>query len=229
MLSRLSAGLDRIEPYKNKDSMLIACPPDFALGWLIPRLEKLRSVLPKTEVWVITQREVRELDRVDVDLVISRRPIHTADVECAPLLEDYSVAICGPKLHSKLEKLPYPKVLTAAPLLFLESEPQWGGRLSGPEIKKLSFKRAATMDDSQLLLDACSREQGIAYVSHILANRHINENRVLALNQIPRTSRPRLWLMRTSLAPRSIYTGDAFDWLLGEGNFFENLPLVGSR
>ena len=199
--------------------MLIVCPADFALGWLIPRLEKLRSALPQTEVWVITQREVRELDRIDVDLVISRRPIHTADVECAPLLEDYSVAVCAPKLHSKLEMLPYPKVLAAAPLLFLESEPEWGGRLSGPELKKLHLKRAATMDDSQLLLDACARELGIAYVSHILANQHIIENRVLPLSQIPRTSRARLWLMRTRLAPRSIYANDAYDWLLGEGNF----------
>ncbi len=223
MLSRLSAGLDRIEPYKNKDSMLIACPADFAQGWLIPRLEKLRLLLPKTEVWVITQREVREIDRIDVDLVISRRPIHTADVECSALLEDYSVAICGPQLHRKLEKLAYPAVLKAAPLLFLESEPEWGGRLSEAAIKKLTPRRAATMDDSRLLLDACARDQGIAYVSHILAERLLLEKKVMALPQIARAARRRLWLMRTRLAPRSIYANDAYQWLLQEGLFIPNL------
>jgi LysR family glycine cleavage system transcriptional activator len=221
MLLRLSAGLDRIEPYKNKDSMLIVCPADFAQGWLIPRLEKLRSVLPKTEVWVITQREVREIDRIDVDLVISRRPIHTEDVECSALLEDYSVAVCGPQLHLHLAKFAYPAVLTAAPLLFLESEPEWGGKLSAPGLKKLPLRRAATMDDSRLLLDACAREQGIAYVSHILATQHILEKNVLPLNQIPRVSRQRLWLMRTRLAPRSMYANDAFQWLLSEGSFLQ--------
>jgi LysR family glycine cleavage system transcriptional activator len=216
MLLRLSAGLDRIEPYKNKDSMLIACPADFAQGWLIPRLGKLRSVLPKTEVWVITQREVREIDRIDVDLVISRRPIHTADVECSTLLEDYSIAVCGPQLHRNLEKLSYPAVLTAAPLLFMESEPEWGGRLSEPAIKKLLIRRAATIDDSRLLLDACAREQGIAYITHILADQHIMEQKIVALSQIPRAARRRLWLMRTRLAPRSIYANDAYQWLLNE-------------
>ena len=216
MLARLSAGLDRIEPYKNKDSMLIACPSDFAQGWLIPRLDKLRLALPKTEVWVITQREVREIDRIDVDLVISRRPIHTADVECTALLEDYSVGVCGPQWHRQLEKLSHPTLLTAAPLLLLESEPEWAGMLSEPAIKKLRIRRAATMDDSRLLLDACAREQGIAYVSHVLANQHILEKKVMPLSQIPRTARHRLWLMRTRLAPRSIYANDAYQWLCNE-------------
>jgi LysR family glycine cleavage system transcriptional activator len=219
ILLRLSAGLDRIEPYKNKDSMLIACPADFAHGWLVPRLEKLRAALPKTEVWIITQREVREIDRIDVDLVVSRRPIHTDDVECAPLVEDYSVAVCGPRVYTTIEKLPYPKVLAASPLLLLESEPEWGGRLSDPVLKKLTLRRAATMDDSRLLLDACAREQGIAYVSHVLASQYVLEKKLVQLTQVPRTSRPRLWLMRTRLTPRSMHANDAFHWLLDEGGF----------
>ena len=215
-LARLSAGLDRIAPYKNKNSLLIACPPDFAQGWLTPRLDKLALQIPQVEVWVITHRDVREIDRIDVDLVVSRRPIHTADVESAPLLQDYSIAVCGPQLHQRIGKLAFPKVLASAPLLLLESEQQWGGRLVQPDVSALALRRSATMDDPRLVLEACMRNQGIAMLSHALVCQALLEQRVLMLTQVPTVSQARLWLMRTRLTPRTPHANQAFQWLLHE-------------
>lgn len=213
-LARLSAGLDRIEPYKSKESLLIACPPDFAQGWLMPRVDAMRRDHPGIEIWFITERPVREIDRIDVDLVISRRPIHTADVECAPLLEDYSVALCGPQTARKIGQTPYPKVLECAPLLMLESEPQWGDKLSATALRKVRITRGATLDDSRLLLEATIREQGISFMSHAVAAQAIQEKRVQMLSQIPTVSRQRYWLMRTRLTPRTPFANLAFQWLL---------------
>jgi len=95
MLGDLAAGFDRIEPYKNEDSALLVCPADFAQGWLMARLGDLHRIRPAVEVWVITRDEARAIDRIDVDLIVSRRPIHTADVESVPLMEDKSIAVCG--------------------------------------------------------------------------------------------------------------------------------------
>jgi LysR family glycine cleavage system transcriptional activator len=215
-LVRLAAGLDRIEPYKSKESLLIACPADFAQGWLMPRVAAMRRDHPGIEIWFITERTVREIDRIDVDLVISRRPIHTADVECAPLLEDYSVALCGPLTAQMIGQTPYPKVLECAPLLMLESEPQWDDKLSAPTLKKIRITRGATMDDSRLLLEATMREQGISYMSHAVAAQAIQEKRVQMLPQIPTVSRQRFWLMRTRLTPRTPFANLAFQWLLKE-------------
>jgi len=213
-LASLSAGLDRIEPYKSKDSVLIACPPDFAHGWLTPRLDALKAAIhPALEVWLITEKNIREIDRIDVDLVISRRPIHTADVECAALFEDYAMAICGPETAKRIGHLAYPKVLENVPLMMLESEPMWDGRLSGQELKSLKIVRGATMDDSRLLLEAVAREQGVAFVSRALANQALQDGKVRMLTQIPTLSRPRLWLMRTRLSPRTPYANQAFNWL----------------
>lgn len=213
-LSRLSAGLDRIEPYKSQDSLLIACPADFAQSWLLPRMDALRRAHPGVEIWFITSKDMREIDRIDVDLVISRRPIHTADVECAALVEDYSVGLCGPQTALRIGTTPYPKVLEKAPLLLLESEPQWGGKLSAPALKKLRITRGATMDDSRLLLEATMREQGISLMSHALAEQAILEKRVVMLPQIPTVSRQRFWLMRSRLTPRTPFANQAFQWLL---------------
>jgi LysR family glycine cleavage system transcriptional activator len=213
-LARLAAGLDRIEPYKSKESLLIACPADFAQGWLMPRMDAMRREHPGIEIWFITERPVREIDRIDVDLVISRRPIHTADVECAALLEDYSVALCGPKTAQEIGKIPYPKVLEKSPILMLESEPQWGDRLSATALKKVQITRGATLDDSRLLLEATIREQGISFMSHAVAAQAIREKRVHMLSQVPTVSRQRFWLMRTRLTPRTPFANVAFQWLL---------------
>jgi LysR family glycine cleavage system transcriptional activator len=213
-LSRLATGLSRIEPYKSRESVLIACPADFAHGWLMPRLTQLKAIYPAIEVWIMTEKEVREIDRIDVDLVISRRPIHTADVECTALLDDSSIAICGAQTAQRISAMPYPKLLEKAPILLLESEPAWGGRLSGEEFKGLQLVRGATIGDSRILLEAVIHDLGIGFVSSVLASQAVKEGKVNVLSQVPTRSLPRLWIMRSRLAPRTPIVNAVFTWML---------------
>lgn len=213
MLGDLAAGFDRIEPYKNEDSALLVCPADFAHGWLMARLGDLRRTRRAMEVWVITRTEARAIDRIDVDLIVSRRPIHTADVECVPLLEDRSIAVCGRGLAPRLAKLPFPVVVERAPLLMLEDEPDWGGFLRDRRLRGKQLNRVATIDSSVLLIGAVERDLGVGYVSNVLAITALQEGRVIRLPAIPSIARPRLWLMRTRLKPRTPVADFAFNWL----------------
>jgi len=212
-LDDLRAGFDRIEPYKNQDSVLLVCPADIAHGWMTARLGELRRQRPGVEIWVITAREVREIDRIDVDLIVSRRPIHTADVECTPLLEDAAIAVCGNAAAARLARLGFPAVLDRTPLLFLEADPDWGGTLRDERLRKRTLQRAATIDDPIVLLDAVERNLGIAYVSRAVADTALREGRVVALPAVPSVSLPRLWLMRSRLKPRSPVADHAYTWL----------------
>jgi LysR family glycine cleavage system transcriptional activator len=162
----------------------------------------------------MTEKDVREIDRIDVDLVISRRPIHTEDVECAALLEDHLIAICGVQTAQRIRHFPYPKLLEKAPVLLLESEPAWGGRLSGDELKDLLLVRGATIDDSRLLLEAVIHELGIGFVSNALASQAVKEGKVKVLTQVPAKSLPRLWMMRSRLTPRTQVANEVFNWML---------------
>ena len=184
----------------------------------MPRLGKLKLIYPAIEVWIMTEKDVREIDRIDVDLVISRRPIHTDDVECVTLLEDASIAICGVQTAQRISRLPYPKLLEKAPILLLESEPTWGGRLSSDELKSLQLTRGATLEDSRILLEAVIHELGIGFVSGALANQAVKEGKVKVLTQVPTKSLPRLWLMRSRLTPRTPVANEVFNWLLTKAN-----------
>jgi len=218
-LQRLRTGFARIEPYRNKDSLLLACPPDFAQGWLLPRLPALRALHPALEVWLMDERAVEAIDRVDVDLIVSRKPLHGPELEARPFLEDRAIAVCSPALAARLGAAPWPRLLEKAPLLFLEAEPEWGGLLSGPAMAPRAgraWKRAATIQDARLLLEAATLGHGIAYLSERLAGAALAAGRVVVLPAVPPSPRLRLWLMRSRLTPRTPRADRACDWLLAE-------------
>ena len=213
-LERLQAGLDRIEPYKNKASLLLACPPDFAHGWLMPRLDELRALHGGLEVWLLAERELTDIDRIDVDLIVSRRPLHRADVECVALMEDEAIAVCSPHWLEALRAARWPKLLEKVPLLFLEPEPEWRGMLAAPALKTLRLHRGATIQDERLLLSAVEHGQGLALLPRVLVGESLAAGRVVALPQVPVQPRARLWLMRSRLTARTPLADTAFDWLI---------------
>lgn len=212
-LQRLGAGFERIEPYRNKGSLLLGCPPAFAHGWLLPRLQAMKALHAALEVWMMAEQELTAIDRIDVDLIVSPRPLHGDDVECVPLMEDRAIAVCGPQTALAVGATPFPKLLEKAPLLLLEREPEWGGLLSAPNLRPARLKRAATIQDDRLLLAAAERDLGIAYLSALLSAAAVAERRLVHLAAVPASPRPRLWLMRSRLTPRTPIANKAFDWL----------------
>jgi len=215
-LERLHAGLLRIAPYRSKASLLLACPPAFASGWLMPRLPALRALHPGLEVWLMEERELRTIDRIDVDLIVSRRPRHDDDVEAALLLRDVRVAIAGPRTAARIGDAPWPRLAAKAPLLMLESEPEWAGLLQRRETRALGPERAATIQDERLLVEAVAQELGVALVARSHAAQALAAGRVVALAPVPAPEPPPLWLMRSRLTARTPLADVAFDWLLAQ-------------
>lgn len=215
-LARLQAGLDRIEPYRNRESLLLACPADFAQGWLMHRLDSLRALYPAMEVWLMSERELADIDRIDVDLIISRRPLRRADIACQPWLTDRSLIVCGPRTAQRLGTTGWPRLLEKAPILLLEGEPEWGGLLASAEVKRLKLRRAATIQDERLLLDAAAQDLGLARVSALLASRALATGALVALERAPTSPRAGLWLMHSTLTPRTPLVPLAHDWLLAQ-------------
>ncbi|QBR03051.1 LysR family transcriptional regulator [Paraburkholderia pallida] len=212
-LALLSDGRERIEPYGNPASVLLYCPPEFASGWLIPRMSELTAAMPDVEIWLVTDMEVTEIDRVDIDLVVSAKPIKSPDVECRLLMEQEKVAICGPETASRLREVPFPDVLARAPLLVHEQSQEWAPWL--PELRRsgLRTRRVMTSVDPHLLVAAAEREAGIAMVSRLFASEALAQQRVCRLPQVPGVAMPPLWLMKSTLPARSAAVEPAFQWI----------------
>lgn len=215
-LERLRAGFERIAPYRDKASLLLGCPPGFARGWLTPRLGRLRGAHGAVEVWVIDEAPLRRIDRIDVDLIVSHRPLHHPEVECTPLLEDAGIVVCGPRTAERLAGVPAAKLLAAAPLLFVEGEPDWQGLLARSPWRQLKLQRAATFEQATAALDAVEQELGLALLSRWLVADALARGRVQPVPALPPLPRERLWLMRSRLTPRTPVANRVHDWLLAE-------------
>ncbi|WGS53130.1 LysR substrate-binding domain-containing protein [Paraburkholderia sp. D15] len=214
-LATLADGRDRIEPYGNPDSVILVCAPQFASGWLMPRMRAFSQALPTTELWLVTGEEVNEIDRVDVDLVVSSKPIRTPDVICELLLEEEAIAVCGPETARRLRDTPVPEVLTHAPLLVHEGNPEWAPWL--PDLKRggLRTRRVLTVSDPRFVVAAAEQEAGIAMVSRLTAGDALASGRVVQLPQIPGFALEPLWLMRSTQPARSAAVDAVHAWMTG--------------
>jgi len=153
---------------------------------------------------------VREIDRLDVDLIISTRQLQSDELSSVALLADYALAVCAPELEARLAGLPFPAVLEAAPLIIDEHQPEWSAWLASHE---LDIERAVTLDDGRLMLDAVQQGLGIALVSRLEADTALRRGTVRALPQVPTLALPGLWLTKSTLAPRTPSVQLVHQWL----------------
>lgn len=210
-LQTLLDGRKRIEPYRNQDSVLLACPADFAAGWVLPRLPALRTLYPALEVWLITRDELRDIDRIDVDLIVSSQDLSNETMVSVEWLADEAIAICAPTLAQNLQALPPEQAVLAAPLIIDEYASDWAPWLAP---LALNTRRSVTLEDPQLRLRAAENGLGIAMVPLQLADDALRTGRVQRLAQFPSTPLPRRWLSKSRLAPRTPAADVVFDWLL---------------
>ena len=212
-LRTLLDGRERIEPYRNQDSVLLACPAEFVAGWLMGRLRLLRQLHHQIEVWLITQDELEEIDRIDVDLIISSKELKKSDMHSVQWISDQALAVCGPSIGEHLQGLRFPDVLVAVPLIVDEHYPEWAPWLAS---HNLATRRAITLEDPRLQLLAAEEEMGIAMVSSLVADAALRSGRVVVLPQIPPFSLPDKWLSKSNLKPRTPSVEVVFEWLLAE-------------
>jgi LysR family transcriptional regulator, glycine cleavage system transcriptional activator len=209
----LTDGRNRIEPYCNPDSVILYCPPAFASGIVVPALAALRAAHPTLELWLVTAEQTGEIDHIDVDLIVTDRLISSPDIVGEVLLDDQAIAVCGVETGRRLRKVPFPEVLSEAPLVMHERDPDWAPWLADLRREGLQTQRAITIDDPRLIVDAVQRETGIAMLPRLWAHVALAEGRIAALAQVPPVPLPPLWLMKSTQPPRAPAVVTIYEWL----------------
>lgn len=214
-LSTLRDGRKRIEPYRNRDSVLLACPADFAAGWVLPRLSALRALHPALDVWLITRDELRDIDRIDVDLIVSSQDLSNETMVSVQWLADETVAVCNPILAQQLAGHTPQQAVLAAPLIIDEYATQWAPWLGELEAQA---QRSVTLEDTALRVLAAEQGLGIAMVPRSVAHHCLASGRICVLPQIAPLTLPSRWLSKSRLAPRTPAADVVFDWLLAQAH-----------
>jgi LysR family glycine cleavage system transcriptional activator len=67
---QIERTVNRMKSYKNKNRIVITCEPSFASAWLVPRLNKFKTLNPSIEVLIDSSPKVVSLSDGSIDLAI---------------------------------------------------------------------------------------------------------------------------------------------------------------
>src|SRR5210317_274014 len=67
---QIERTVNRMKSYKNKNRIVITCEPSFASAWLVPRLNKFKTLNPTIEVLIDSSPKVVSLSDGYIDLAI---------------------------------------------------------------------------------------------------------------------------------------------------------------
>ncbi len=79
MLRGLREGVSRLAPYRKPNSVILYCDHSFAECWLMPRLPRLIADLPQVDIWLDSSAAAIDLDRTEVDILISLEDVAEGD------------------------------------------------------------------------------------------------------------------------------------------------------
>ncbi|MEW4338359.1 LysR family transcriptional regulator [Chromobacterium vaccinii] len=160
-LETLRRGLDRIAVYTDPGLVALVGPAFLLQGWLQPRLSALRAAHPDIVPLLSIDEEPGQADEIDVDLLISPRPMSLDGWEDARWLRDEWLFVCAPALAEELAGLPLERHHELARLVCLERARLPDAAEAETQRLLRRFGVAAIYDDAQLARDAALRGHGI--------------------------------------------------------------------
>ncbi|WP_135466500.1 transcriptional regulator GcvA [Crenalkalicoccus roseus] len=152
--------------------LTLSVMPNFALRWLIPRLQRWQALHPDVELLVQTDRHGLETLAEEVDLAIRFSEAPPPGLHAEPLLTDEIFPVCAPSLAAALDA---PARLAGAALLHVETSPEdWPVWLTAAGCEGLQGRPAPRFDTYALALEAAHHGCGVAighgpFVAHDLA------------------------------------------------------------
>jgi DNA-binding transcriptional LysR family regulator len=98
VLTTMRAATDRLRAQAGKKGLSVTTTHSFAALWLIPRLAGFTRSHPGTDVRIMADTRVQDLDRDGLDLAIRHGPASLAGSNAVRLMGERVFPVCSPKL-----------------------------------------------------------------------------------------------------------------------------------
>jgi len=213
----LRSGLGRISTYLDPGLVTLVAPAPLLHGWLQPRLAELLAAVPGLCPVLSCDESARFVDEIDVDLVISDRPVQQANLAQLPFLHDEWVMVAPREMATRLAGLPLDQHAAQVQLLCLEDDLTRDPTAAIFREHLAGFRKKLIYDDARLLLSGVEQGLGLACMSRLLADEGLRGGRLQVLEAYPRLAGHTWWLARVSGQARSPFVERMFDWLVARG------------
>jgi LysR family glycine cleavage system transcriptional activator len=170
----IAEATERLAAAHSGGSLRVSTLPSMAAKWLLPRLSRFRERHPDIDVLVSATHGLADFRRDDVDLAIRYGKGDYPGLEAVFMMRDEIFVVCSPKLLEDGPPLHEPADLRRHTLLHdstTEGERQhWGLWLETVGVTGVDPTRGPGFSDSNLVLEAAARGEGVALARRSLAD-----------------------------------------------------------
>ncbi|MCB2136552.1 MAG: LysR family transcriptional regulator [Rhodobacteraceae bacterium] len=178
-LDLLDHGLRRLEQYKKPNQIIVSSPRSFAEAVLLPKLAQYKGLHPEHNIWLHTEDTPIDPLLGEVFVTIwpaDRRP---EGIEATPICDEFLTPLATPALIER-HGVRSPADLFAAILLHDERREDWPTWFAAAGVNGGHRVDGYNFSDSGLLLQAATRDLGIALGSLTLARGLLDSGALVA-------------------------------------------------
>lgn len=179
---KLAQGVEQMRSYCESGVLTISVSPSFGAMWLMPRLEKFRSLHPDIEIRIDGTDRLVDLARDSADVAIRFGPGGYSGVRVDHLLTPVNTPVCSPTLLTGEHPLREPDDLRHHTLLHIDwsdAEASWRMWLLAAGLHDIEPTRGPHFNMENMAVQAALDGQGVALVADVLVADHIAAGRLV--------------------------------------------------
>ncbi len=188
-LQSITGGLERIATATQDiadagftDLLTIQCPPSFAPGWLVPRLDGFLAEYPEIDLRILATPDPVDLLHSSVDIEITRRLGDSAGLVVEPLLEEIIIPLANRAVARRLRGKSPKDALNSVRLIHSDRSPiPWSAWLRLHQVTGVKATRGLRFDRTYTSLQVAADGLGIALESNVFADRAIRTKQLVPL------------------------------------------------
>ena len=171
MFARLEAETHQLRAEYGRCIIRLCVPPFFASELLLPKLGDIQSLMPDTDIRVMTQPSVMKVHPADADLSILLGTGDWPDLETVPLFSRHIVTACSPELKREFGLSSHAD-LEGRTLIVHENRPNsWVNWAKALDIPPPRPGKVLRFDSMAAVVQAAAEGHGVAIVSWPLSRR----------------------------------------------------------
>ncbi len=179
---KLAQGVEQMRTYCESGVLTISVSPSFGAMWLMPRLEKFRSLHPDIEIRIDGTDRLVDLTRDSADVAIRFGPGGYSGVRVDHLLTPVNTPVCSPALLNGEHPLREPDDLRHHTLLHIDwsdAEASWRMWLLAAGLHDIEPTRGPHFNMENMAVQAAIDGQGVALVADVLVAEDVAAGRLV--------------------------------------------------
>ena len=207
-----------LDPQRKARVLTVSVSPSFAAKWLVPRLAAFSAEHPDLDLRISANPQHIDFLDGEIDMAVRHGDGSWPNLDCTRLCAETLFPVCSPALL-KEEKIRTPADLARCVLIHHRNAEAWTSWLRAfTRAKSARLSHGPVLNEMSLAIDAAIAGQGVALARSALAQRDLDEGRLVRPLKEETPAQFAYWIVCPPEHAASSKIARFRDWLLREAN-----------